>query len=73
MGKDKGMKYTETTGTEALTFSTKDPKYDRFTEDVIEWVRNVPLESDAVTNLPRIMRAYEDRKSFKERLLALFR
>lgn len=47
-------------------------KYDRTTQGFIDWVRNVPLESDAVSNLPKLLREYDSRKTTKEILKMLY-
>lgn len=58
-------KYTHTT-----TVTSYFEKYDRTTDDFLRWIREVPLESDAVSNLPQCLERYENSKSnwkrFKE-------
>jgi hypothetical protein len=41
------------------TASTNPSKYDWITDELLRWVREVPLESDAVANIPRIMKEYK--------------
>ena len=49
------------------------PKFeDEIINDFIEWVRNAPLESDAVNNIPVILKQYDRRKTFWQRLHCLF-
>lgn len=59
------------TDTEHLTASTstfQGYKYNWFTDEILEWVRNPEVcEKDAVKNLYRIMREYERRKSFTQK------
>lgn len=59
--------------TSTSTESTKKIKYDSVTDDFIEWVRNVPLESDAVNNLPVCLENYERRKTIWKRVKEFFK
>ena len=56
--------------TVSYTATTRQIKYDKTTDDFLRWVREVPLESDAVSNLPRCLARYERNKTnwkrFKE-------
>lgn len=56
----------------AATATTHPERYDWLTDQFLEWVREVPLESDAVANIPRIIERYEKRKTFWEKLKLLF-
>lgn len=57
----------------SATVTTSSSRFeDPIVEDFIEWVREVPLESDAVWNIPRILRAYDKTKSLWQRLKCLF-
>lgn len=54
------------------TLSTS--KYDDWlTNEIMTYVRDAPLDDDAVHNLKLIMERYEKRKSFSEKLKALFK
>lgn len=55
------------------TYSVYPDKYDdTIVQDFIDHVRNAPLESDAVHNIPVILRRYDRLKTMKQRLLSLF-
>ena len=47
-------------------------EYDWITKEFMRFVRNVPLDSDAVGNIKLILEDYESRKSFWQKLKALF-
>lgn len=58
--------------TATTTYSPTPQDYDDWlTNELIDWVRNVPLESDAVSNIPRIMSEYERRKTFWQKIKLL--
>jgi len=44
-------------------------KYDWFTDDILDFVKNAKTEEDAVFNLKLIMKKYNKRKPFIQRLL----
>lgn len=48
------------------TYTTNVIKYDEVTDELLRWVREVPLESDAVANIPRILRRYDEKKTAKQ-------
>jgi len=56
--------------TYTTTANTHISKYDRTTDDFLRWIREVPLEEDAVHNLPLCLERYEAYKTnwqrFKE-------
>lgn len=55
------------------TVSVNPPKYEeRVVNDLIKWVRDAPLESDAVHNIPVILKQYDRQKTLGERLKCLF-
>lgn len=67
--KNKGKNYTTSTST--LSFD-ENPDWDWLTNELIRWVRNTPLQSDAVSNIAIIIKQYEKRKTFKQKLKQLF-
>lgn len=47
-------------------------KYDRTTDSFLRWIRYVPLESDAVNNLPKELAEYDKDKTLIQRIRCLF-
>lgn len=58
------------TASTATTYSAY--KYDRITDGFLRWVRNVPLEADAVNNLPFQLEDYDKSKTLLQRIKCLF-
>lgn len=46
--------------------------YDRITNEFLDWVRDIPLESDAVSNVKKLLEQYESRKTFWQKFKSLF-
>ena len=42
-------------------------KYNWFTDEILEFVRNVKSEEDAVENLKRIMKRYENSRTIRDK------
>jgi hypothetical protein len=51
--------------------STLQPEGDWLTNELMQFVRYAPLDSDARANIPRIMARYERRKTFRQKLWQL--
>lgn len=60
--------------TQSATFTTSNPvRVNWITEELLRWVREVPLESDAITNIPVILIEYEKRMTFWHSLKLLLK
>lgn len=65
------MRYANDTELTAFTITTAEFD-DPVEQDFMRWVRWVPRDTDALTNLPLCLRSYDRQKTLVERIKCLF-